>query len=434
MYPFGGSRNDEMRRFCRIAAAILALPNALRTAHRTGMWVRSVFLKQRALAALSVLAMLAVASAADTDEPWAYTAPAARRPTEAVDTAPLLERVSSIYSNALQALARGDMADAQQLITEALNIAPSAPALRRSAVRIYNDVGSHGLALEMLNDLLAEFPGQPELLAERSGTYLLLGDEKRAEKDLRRAIRAAPASLTVLYYEFLMAIRHQDTAAASRAVAGLTGAQVLEFCKRMQLERSLIERITSASGYADAVRILFSLPPDADTEAILPRVTALLEQLRPLMGKADYAGALPVLQQIRKAGAGNPGLFYDVAMTAYLLNPSEKRLDQLVDFATSEKGAAFARFSIYLCLYARDAERAQRIADVALKDARDQEALLIRAALAYNRESPDAGWKILAQIPPVFRPPASEWFRRDLPAIQAIRQDPRYEAWVKNEI
>lgn len=383
---------------------------------------------------MAALALFLVASAVNANEPWAYTAPAARQTASPVDTGPLIERVSATYSNALQALARGDMSDAQQLIGEALKIAPDAPLLRRAAVRIYNNAGSHGLALELLNGLLAEFPNQGELLAERCGIYLLSGDDKKAEKDLRRAMRAAPANLTVLYYELLMGVRKQDHDAASRAVAGLPGVSVLEFCKRLQLERPLVERVTSASGFVDCVRILFSLPASADAEAALPKLIALLEQLKPVMEKSDYAAALPILRELRKEGASNPGLYYDMAITAYLLSPSENRLNQLVDFVVSERGSAFARYAFYLCLYAGDLERAQRIADAALKDARDQEALLIRATLAYNREGPDAGWKLLEQVPPIFRQSADAWFRRNIPAIQSIRKDPRYEVWMKEEM
>lgn len=231
-----------------------------------------------------------------------------------------------------------------------------------------------------------------------------------------------------------MNVRKQDHDAASRTVAGLPGVSALEFCKRLQLERALVERVTSASGLADCARILFSLPANVDAAAALPKLTALLEQLRPVMEKSDYAAALPILQEMRKAGASNPGLYYDMAITAYLLNPSEKRLDQLMDFVTGERGLAFARYAFYLCLYAGDLDRAQRIADGALQGARDQEALLIRATLAYNREGPDAGWKLFAQVPPIFRQSAAAWFRRDIPAIQSVRHDPRFEAWMNEEM
>lgn len=368
------------------------------------------------------------------EEPWAYTAPAQRHAGTSADREELAEQLSLVYSNAQAAFIRGDAREAQQQIEEALKLAGDSPVLQRAAAQIYNNVGSYGLALELWNNLLGEYPNEAELLAERSGTLLLLGREEDAATDLRRAIRFAPANITVRYYQTLAEMRKHDTGAAARVTAGFTGEDVLSFGSRLKLERTLVEKQTYKNGYSDTAKVLLSLADGTDPAAALDRVVHQLELLRPIMGRSDWAATIPLLQEIRHAGAGYPGLYYDLALSTYLIQPTPQRLDGLEQFVLSERGAAFARYFIYLALFSQDAARAQRVADATLKDARDGEATLIRAALAYDAGRAPEAWKILENIPPAFRAASAPWFNRPIPVIQTMRSDAGYDAWLNPKL
>lgn len=395
--------------------------------------MRSFRPTQRTATALASLLLLITAPGLMAYEPWAYTAPTRREAATDADLEPLVEQATAIYSNALQAFSRNEMTEAQQLIQDAMKVAPGSPVLQALAGRIYNNTGLYGLALELWNHLLEEFPNQGTFLAERCGTLLLLDREEAATNDLQRAIRFAPANLTVRYYQALWDIRQHDTSSAAKVTASLTGRQVLDFGKRLIQERTLIERITHETGFSEYAKILLTLQENANPESALPTIVELLEQLKPVMEKTAWAEAVPILQQIRRAGAGYPGLYYDLALCSYLLNPVQERLNNLEAFVLSERGTAFARYFIYLCLYAKDFDRAQRVVDASLKDARDEEVVLIRAALAYGPNGSDAAWGVLNEIPPAFRPATASWFARDIPVVRAIRRDARYETWLKAE-
>lgn len=393
--------------------------------------------KKRSHAGLLPLGLLALGIGyaahleyAHAEEPWAYTAPAQRHAATSVNREELAEQVSLAYSNAQAAFIRGDVRVAQQQIEEALKSAGNSPVLQRAAAQIYNNTGSYGLALELWNNLLEEYPNEAELLAERSGTLLLLGREEDAATDLRRAIRFAPANITVRYYQTLAEMRKHDTGAAARITAGFTGEDVLSFGNRLMLERALVEKQMNTNGYSETAKVLLSLADGTDPVAALTQIVRQLELLRPLMGRSDWAATIPILQGIRRAGAGYPGLYYDLALSTYLTQPTPQRLDGLEQFVLSERGAAFARYFIYLALFSQDAARAQRVADAALKDARDGEATLIRAALAYDAGRAPEAWKILENIPPAFRAASAPWFNRPIPVIQAMRSDAGYDAWL----
>lgn len=367
-------------------------------------------------------------------EPWAYTAPVPRAPRSADNTPPLVEQAAARYAEAQQAFARSDFDAAQRAIQEGLQFAPGAPALQAFAGRIFNVSGKRGLALDLWNHLLDEYPNNATFLAERCGTLWLLGRPDDAERDLRHAVQFSPGDLTVRYYQALGEIRQRDRAAAARVMESLNGQHVLEFGKRILQEQAVIASTTHSNGPAEFARALLALPDEADAMAALQRVVALLEQLKPVMERSAWSEALPILQSIRQEGAAYPGLYYDLALCAFLLKPAPERLNDLENFVRSERGAAFARYFIYLCMYQQDYERAQRVFDDLLRHQRDEEITLIRAALAYGRGATDEAWRTLETFPPALRPALETWFTRDQPVIQSMRRDPRYAAWLRAEL
>ncbi len=383
--------------------------------------------------AIGALLLCIPAQEVFASEPWAFTAPIRRRVQADFDTAPLIDRASKLYTQAQQAFFSNQLAEAQTFIQQADAVAPGSPLILGLAGRIYNNTGSYGLALEAWNALLDQFPGNPVFLAERAGTLFLLKRNDDAQKDIRRATRTAPADLTVRYFQLMAAIHDNDTAAARRVSASLTNPEILEIAKRLYLERNIIPAMSRENGFAEFARALFALPDSANADTAVPEIIAQLTALIEPMGQSNWAAAIPHLQKIRATGAAYPSLYYDLALCAYLVAPSDKRLDDLEKFVSGENGRAFARYFIYLCLYGGDFTRAKRTLDTTLQDAEDEEITLIRAAIAYENPESDEAWQILEKIPLALRPATEDWFARNIPVIRALKSNPNLQRWLAGE-
>ncbi|MCO5043823.1 MAG: hypothetical protein M9963_12255 [Kiritimatiellae bacterium] len=378
---------------------------------------------------LAALTLLLPARELPANEPWAFTAPVPRRVQADLDTAPIIEQASKFFLDAQQAFVEGQWKKAEQLIQKADATAPGSPIIIALAGRIYNNTESFGLALEAWDRLLEQYPNHPTFLAERSGTLMLLNRDAEAEKALRRAVRFAPTDLTTHYFQIMGALRNNDLETAGKISANLTNPELLEISKRLLSERKLVTRMAREAGFAAYAKALFSLPDTANPDTALPTIADELAALKQPMQSGNWTTAILHLQNIRKAGAAHPALYYDLSLCAYFITPSDKRLDDLEKFVASERGHAFARYYIYLSLFGGHFDRALHIVNTALGDAKDEEATLLRAAIAYGTNHADEAWKDLDQIPLALRPATDSWFARDIPVIRAIKEDPRYERW-----
>lgn len=362
--------------------------------------------------------------------PWAYTAPPRRQAPALPQGEPLPGQAAKYYTEASSAFARGDATAAEPLIEDALRLMPGHPLVQGLAARIFSQRERPGLALDLWNQLVEQYPGNGTLLAERAATLLLLDRRDDAERDIRRAQHLSPADLTTRYVAALWHAGQGRLDDATAMFAVMPGHQVLECGERLLHERRATERMLSPDGYRIAVRALLNPVENADLETLLPACVRLLQELKPLMEAQAWGDAEQALVRVRAAGAGYPALFYDLALCGYLLRPSAERLARIESFVLTPRGGPFARYFIYLTLHAGDLTTAQRVLDAALANARDEEAVLIRAAIAGGQGRVDDAWATLEQIPPALRPATRPWFSRNLPAIRALRDDPRFDAWI----
>jgi TPR repeat protein/tetratricopeptide (TPR) repeat protein len=103
------------------------------------------------------------------------------------------EHLNLLVSRATQAFAKGDMAGAQTLCVNALDLAPRLPALLFMLYQIHNRGGCTQAALAILRRVVALEPNNVDATQELAMMLFQLGDLTAAEAHARNSVRLAPA-------------------------------------------------------------------------------------------------------------------------------------------------------------------------------------------------------------------------------------------------
>lgn len=126
----------------------------------------------------------------------------------------LLEKSRSLNQEALFAMERGDLQEADRLLVQALRICPQDTESRARYSQLLWRCGKHEEALRQIQIALRLAPNQPDLHIQAAGQYLELGRLTEAQGHIEEVLRLAPKNSTGWLLQGRLVLSRGDADAA----------------------------------------------------------------------------------------------------------------------------------------------------------------------------------------------------------------------------
>lgn len=347
-----------------------------------------------------------------------------------IEVAPTSARAAESFRTAEAYAAGQDWKMALASIQTALDEQPNNLMLLRRAAAYAALARKFGVADEYFRRALELDPNDVAFLAGRAGVLLRLARLQEAEQLAEKALSIQPRYLSARFVLTCSRIARDADIRETGPWERLFTEQVSEVAQWLDADRADYEAVMTPAGFQKACEVMVgpgSGQRIGETAALLKRAVGLLQ-------RRQWQDALMVLQQLDEMQLRAVGIKMDIARCLFESDKREEAEQRLRDLAQRHPDMPILHFNhgVALIRLSRFKEAAA-VLETALKlDPNSNYSFFALACCYAGMGDMNKAWSYMERIAPEYRGLVEEWAKGDDGYLQALRNDPRYAAFVKS--
>lgn len=313
-------------------------------------------------------------------------------------------------------------------IQKALDQEPDNVLLIRRAAAYAAMARRFGVADEYFRRALEVAPADVPFLAGRAGILLRLLRLNESEELADRALALSPGYLAARFTRTCVEIARGDSELSDQAWKTMLTGEAAQLAEWLDADRADYTAALSVPGFEQLCDVVLG----PGTSARLPEIVRTLKRAQSALRFSRWEEAQSVLEEAAGLGVQAAGINMDVARCRFELGDREGAVRQLSELAAAWPDLTLAQYNYAVALVRVERfEDARAVLERAHEKAPADPEVIFGLACTYAAKG-DMGqaWRVLNRMPAEHRPKLREWTTGEESYIKAIREDPRFNAFL----